>query len=32
MQQYLIGSGIDVISNSGLINAMFDGAKAYLKI
>lgn len=32
MQQYLIGSGIDVISNSGLINAMFDGAKSYLKV
>jgi DNA-binding Xre family transcriptional regulator len=32
MQQYLLGSGIDIISNSGLIAAMFDGAKTYLKI
>lgn len=32
MQQYLLGSGIDIISNSGLITAMFDGAKSHLKI
>lgn len=32
MQQYLLCGGIDMITNSGLINAMFDGAKSYLKI
>lgn len=32
LQQYLICGGIDVISNTGLINAMFDGAKSHLKI
>ena len=32
MQQYLILGGIDVIANSMLIQAMFDGAKSYLKI
>ncbi|MFH0701956.1 MAG: helix-turn-helix transcriptional regulator [bacterium] len=32
MQQYFIYGGIDIISNNGLINAMFEGAKAYLKI
>ena len=32
MQQYLILGGIDVISNSMLIDAMFEGARKYLKI
>ncbi len=32
MQQYLVLGGIDIISNSILINAMFDGAKSHLKI
>jgi transcriptional regulator with XRE-family HTH domain len=32
MQQYLMCGGIDMISNTGLINAMFEGAKSYLKI
>lgn len=32
MQQYLVYGGIDIISNGMLINAMFDGAKSYLKI
>jgi len=32
MQQYLMSGGIDVISNSGLVNALFEGAKSYLKI
>jgi len=32
MQQYLMLGGLDVISNSGLINAMFGGAKEYLEI
>jgi len=32
MQQYLLMGGIDIMSNSLLINAMFDGAKSYLKI
>lgn len=32
MQQYLISGGIDVISNSSMINGMFEGAKNALKI
>lgn len=32
IQQYLICGGIDIISNGGLINAMFDGARSYLKV
>lgn len=32
MQQYLMLGGIDIMSNSLLINAMFDGARSYLKI
>jgi DNA-binding Xre family transcriptional regulator len=32
MKQYLICGGIDLIANNDLINAMFDGAKSYLKI
>ena len=32
LQQYLICGGIDVFANTGLINAMFNGAKAFLKI
>jgi transcriptional regulator with XRE-family HTH domain len=32
LQQYLMLGGIDVFSNTGLITAMFDGAKKYLKI
>jgi len=32
MQQYFMIGGIDVFSNAGLINAMFEGAKSYLKI
>lgn len=32
MQQYLISGGIDLISNSLLINSMFEGAKSYLKV
>ncbi|MFW5804398.1 MAG: helix-turn-helix domain-containing protein [bacterium] len=32
MQQHLILGGIDIMSNSGLINSMFEGAKSYLKI
>jgi hypothetical protein len=32
MQQYLVCGGIDIISNGGLIHAMFNGAKNYLKI
>jgi hypothetical protein len=32
MQQYLMMGGIDLITNSLLLNAMFDGAKKYLKI
>ena len=31
MQQYLICGGIDIISNSALVNAMFEGARSYLK-
>lgn len=31
MQQYLICGGIDIFSNTGLFNAMFDAAKVYLK-
>lgn len=32
MQQYFITGGIDVISNTQLVNSMFEGAKSYLKI
>lgn len=32
MQQYLMAGGIDIFSNTGLIAAMFDGAKKHLKI
>ena len=32
MQQYLMCGGIDMISNTGLFNAMFEGVKSYLKI
>lgn len=32
MQQYLMIGGIDIISNTGLIYAMFEGAKNYLKV
>lgn len=32
MQQYLLMGGIDIMSNNLLINAMFNGAKSYLKI
>lgn len=32
MQQYLIYGGIDVFSNTGLLNSMFEGAKKHLKI
>jgi hypothetical protein len=32
LQQYLMLGGIDIFTNTGLINAMFDGAKKYLKI
>lgn len=32
MQQYLMTGGIDLISNYYLINAMFEGAKKYLKV
>ena len=32
LQQYLMSGGIDIISNSGLVNSLFEGAKSYLKI
>ncbi len=32
MQQYLMFGGIDIINNTGMLNAMFDGAKTYLKV
>lgn len=32
MQQYLLIGGIDIMSNTLLIDAMFNGAKSYLKI
>ena len=32
MQQYLILGGIDIISNSMLVNSMFEGVRNYLKI
>lgn len=32
MQQYLIAGGIDPISNTGLINALFNSSREYLKI
>lgn len=32
IQQYFVFGGIDIFSNTGLINAMFEGAKSYLKI
>lgn len=32
MQQYLMSGGIDLISNAGLLNSMFNGVKSYLKI
>lgn len=32
MQQYLTTGGIDPLSNIGILNAMFQGVKAYLKI
>lgn len=32
MQKYLMVGGIDVFTNTGIINAMFNGAKEYLRI
>ena len=32
MEQYLLIGGIDIMSNHSLINAMFNGAKSYLKL
>lgn len=32
LQQYMIAGGIDVISNSQLVNSMFEGARSYLKV
>jgi transcriptional regulator with XRE-family HTH domain len=32
MQQHLIGGGIEPIANVGLLNAMFQGVKSYLKV
>ncbi len=32
LQQYLTAGGIDPLSNIGLLNAMFQGIKTYLKI
>ncbi|HEY9744628.1 MAG TPA: helix-turn-helix transcriptional regulator [Oculatellaceae cyanobacterium] len=32
MQQYLTSGGIDPMSNIGLLNAMFQGIKAYLRV
>lgn len=32
LQQYLVLGGIDLFANTGLINAMFEGAKGYLKV
>lgn len=32
MQQYLTAGGIDAMSNIGLLNAMFQGIKAYLRV
>lgn len=32
MQQYLMMGGIDIMTNSMMVNAMFEGAKGYLKI
>ena len=32
MQQYFIAGGLDVMSNSQLVDAMFQGAKSSLKI
>ena len=31
-QQYLMIGGIDIFTNTGLINAMFEGVKKYLKV
>ncbi len=31
IQQYLIAGGFDIISNAGLLNAMFEGAKTYTR-
>jgi hypothetical protein len=32
MQQYFTSGGIDPLSNIGILNAMFQGVKNYLKI
>jgi transcriptional regulator with XRE-family HTH domain len=32
MQQYLTAGGIDPLSNIGMLNAMFQGIKGYLKV
>lgn len=32
MQQYLLAGGFDIISNSLLLNAMFEGAKSYIRV
>lgn len=32
IQQYLIAGGFDIISNAGLLNAMFEGAKSYIEV
>ena len=32
MQKYLMAGGIDIMSNSPMIDAMFNGVKSYLKI
>lgn len=32
MQQYLISGGFDIMSNGGLLEAMFEGAKSHIKV
>lgn len=32
IQQYLIAGGFDIISNAELLNAMFEGARSYIKV
>jgi len=32
IQQYLIAGGFDIISNAALLNAMFEGARSYIKV
>lgn len=32
MQQYLTAGGFDIISNAALLNAMFEGAKSFIKV